>query len=66
LTAEGRKSVEPMAAVTAPARVSVQHHCCPAILLMARGKSLVENRKKDFLSVTDFNLDLETGAFRPW
>src|ERR1700693_647495 len=25
LTAEGRKSVEPMAAVTAPARVSVQH-----------------------------------------
>ena len=25
LTAEGRKSVEPMAAVTAPAQVSVQH-----------------------------------------
>ena len=25
LTAEGRKSVEPIAAVTAPARVSVQH-----------------------------------------
>ena len=26
LTTEGRKSVEPMAAVTAPAQVSVQHH----------------------------------------
>ena len=38
-------------------------HCCPAILLMARGKSLVENRKKDFLGVTDLNLDLGDWGF---
>src|SRR6202051_5147114 len=30
------------------ARITAFVHCCPAILLMARGKSLVENRKKDF------------------
>jgi hypothetical protein len=41
----------------------VQGHCCPAILLMARGKSLVENRKKDFLGVTDLNLDLGDWGF---
>ena len=38
-------------------------HCCPAILLTARGKSLVENRKKDFLGVTDLNLDLGDWGF---
>ena len=30
---------------------------------MARGKSLVENRKKDFLGVTDLNLDLGDWGF---
>src|SRR5271168_2942059 len=38
-------------------------HCCPAILLMAGGKSLVANRKKDFLGVTDLNLDLGDWGF---
>ena len=38
-------------------------HCCPAILLMARGKSLVENRKTDFLGVVDLNLDLGDWGF---
>ena len=33
-------------------------HCCPAILLMARDKPLVENRKTGFLGVTDLNFDL--------
>src|SRR5271167_3918384 len=39
------------------ARALTLDHCCPAILLMAGGKSLVANRKKDFLGVTDLNLD---------
>src|ERR1700692_3491974 len=30
---------------------------------MARGKSLVENRKNDFLGVTDLNLDLGDWGF---
>src|SRR6516225_120634 len=41
LTAEGRKSVEPMAAVTAPAQVSVQHK-----KLLHRWRRKVVGRKR--------------------
>src|SRR5271170_5096805 len=44
-------------------RLFIAFHCCPAILLMAGGKSLVANRKKDFLGVTDLNLDLGDWGF---
>ena len=37
LTAEGRRSVEPMAAVTAPTHVSAQHQGCCTLLPMPRG-----------------------------
>ena len=40
-----------------------KRHCCPAILLMARSKSLVENRKNDSLGVTDLSLDWGDSGF---
>src|SRR5271169_6390544 len=46
-----------------PSSRTMRSHCCPAILLMAGGKSLVANRKKDFLGVTDLNLDLGDWGF---
>ena len=45
LATDGRKSVEPMAATTAPAKVSVQHHYCPNVACRKGANILKDNIK---------------------